>query len=100
MIEHVTQGSEVLDRAMADHARLGEHLWTVMVVYGLTAEEAATAGEGVTANLDADHRLSVSTIGCVLCEQVYEQVVGKPCKGNPVGYDTKGVPIYRDGSKA
>lgn len=79
----VHAGFDRLDHAAAQNMQAGAHLWTLLVSYGLTDQEAAHATEGVDTLLDADHLLSVSPLGCFICERYYEDVVGKPCAGDP-----------------
>jgi hypothetical protein len=91
-------GSDRLDRAAAMNTRAGAHLWIIATSYGLTDQEAANGIEGVQVLLDDDHLLSVTAIGCYICEQPYSEAVGRRCKGEPVAYDMR-TPIYRDGSR-
>lgn len=79
----VTTGYDRLDKAAAQNAHAGAHLWIILVTYGLTGEEAAVATEGIDQLLDPSHLLAVTDIGCYICEQPYSEVVGKPCAGEP-----------------
>lgn len=90
----VQTGFDRLDQAAALNAAAGEHLWVLIVTYGLTAEEAAVVHEGVEQLLDRSHLLAVTQIGCYLCELPYEQVVGQKCRGNPVSYGPGGEPQW------
>lgn len=76
-------GFQRLDDAEAKNKAAGAHLWITQVIYGLTDEEAARTGEGVSVLLDPPHLLAITPIGCFICEQPYDSVVGTPCKGEP-----------------
>ena len=76
----ITTGFDRLNEAEALNKKAGEHLWVILVTYGLTAEEAAVAIEGIDQLLDPKHLLAVTQIGCFICEETYEDVVGKPCR--------------------
>lgn len=78
-------GFDRLDEAVEMNSKAGAHLWTLIVQYGLTDQEAAHASEGVQVVMDRDHLLATFPIGCYICEQLYEDCAGKPCPGNPPG---------------
>lgn len=93
----VQTGYDRLNEAAALNSAADEHLWTILVQYGLTKEEAARATEGVDQYLDLPHLLAVTQIGCYICEQPYDRVATQPCRGNPVGYRSDGEPVYASG---
>jgi len=74
----VTTGYDRLNEAEHLNKQAGAHLWVVLLTYGVTAEEAAIAIEGIDQILDADHLLAVTQIGCYICEKEYDEIVGKP----------------------
>lgn len=88
-------GYDRLNEAAELNGAAGEHLWTILVQYGLTKEEAARASEGVDHFLDLPHLLAVTQIGCYICEQTYDRVATKKCRGHPIAYRSDGEPVYR-----
>lgn len=106
----VTPTGEKFRREQAGHDKLAEaakmnrdagaHLWIVATIFGLTAEEAASARQGVTQLLDLDHLLDVSEIGCFICEHIFEKVAKQECKGEPIGYGKDGEPLFASGPYA
>lgn len=89
MTEHIKFASQQRPRLDLLQPSRGEHVWTAMAVYRMSAETLRDASGGQL-NLDREN-LATIEIGCFVCEQAYEERLGyRKCPGDPNEASSRG----------
>ncbi len=60
---------------------MSDHRWAVVVVYEVSADEAAAVVGGEVLHLHAEKRLGIDGPGCLDCEEPFEVAATTPCPG-------------------
>lgn len=71
------QAVKLQDRDPCANPIPGEHRWTMVAVHQVSRNQI----ESGNYTMDLESILTIAGPGCVLCEEIYEDVKDQPCPG-------------------